>query len=257
MNEVFEVMQFGAGGGASEWEEERGGRGGGGGRGCGGGGRGARGPGRGMGMRMGQGRGPKWPRRYPITGAGPWWSYPQTYPQTYPVAYPEPYPAPYPYPEPPDAMPADPDDGMQGELPPKFRAAVARLPAPQRPQYIAIGTLDTAPNLRSIARPGLYLIVFPGRGGIKAYHGQTDNVRERLGQHRLCARMLDVDARKHLVYWAETPGGSGLEKERRRQIEKAIHRLLLPPPVGQGRGAPLLTNQKLELEQELLGEAWR
>lgn len=246
MNEIFEVMRFG--GGETEWEEERGGRGGGG-RGAGSG-RGRRPPpGRGANM----GRGPRRPRSYPMSGSGPFWSYPQTYP----VPYPEPYPAQYP--QAPDGEPREPDDGVDSEVPPpKFTAAVARLPAAQRPRYIAVGTLETAPNLRSLARPGLYLIVFPGRGGsIKAYHGQTDNVGKRLGQHRLCARMLDVDPRTHLVYMAATPTGTGPEHQRRRQIEIEIHRLLLPPPIGQGRGAPLLTNQRLEFEQELPGQAWR
>lgn len=255
MNEIFEVMQFGAGSGASEWEEERGGggrggggggRGFGGGRGPGGGGRGM--PGRGAGMRTGRGR--SWPRRYPITGGGPLWSYPLAYP----APYPEPYP--YPYPEPPDGQPQEPDDGVEGELPQKFQEALARLPAAQRPVYKPIGILETAPNLRGIDRPALYLIVFRGRdGGIKAYHGQTDNLRVRLLKHRLCARMLDVDVRNHLVYRADTPAGTGGEKQRRRQIEMNIHRILLPPPVGQGaRGQRLLTNQRLELELQLLGE---
>lgn len=248
MNEIFEVMQFG--GGETEWEEERGGRGGGG-RGAGSGRGGRPPPGRGANM----GRGPRRPRSYPMSGSGPFWSYPQTYP----VPYPEPYPAQYPYPQAPDGEPREPDDGVDSEVPPpKFTAAVARLPAAQRPQYIAVGTLETAPNLPSLARPGLYLIVFPGRGGsIKAYHGQTGNVGKRLGQHRLCARMLDVDPRTHLIYMAATPAGTAPEHERRRQIEIEIHRLLLPPPIGQGRGAPLLTNQVLEFEQELPGQAWR
>ena len=234
MNEGFEVMSFGAGG-ASEWEGERGARGGG------------RGPGPRPGPRPGRGRYfPRYyPRYYPITGGGPWWSYPLPLPTPEPLA-------------PPDWPPpgAAPDDGMEGELPPKFREALARLPAAQRPVYTPIGTLEAAPNVRGIARPALYLIVFRGRdGSIKAYHGQTDDLRVRLLKHRLCARMLDVDARNHQVYRADTPPGGGAEKQRRRQVEMNIHRMLLPPPVGQGpRGARLLTNQRLELELQLLGE---
>jgi hypothetical protein len=176
--------------------------------------------------------------------------------------YPLPYPAPSPYPEPPDWPPpasgADhgADDGVEGELPQKFTQALARLPAVQRPVYKPIGTLETVPNLRGIDRPALYLIVFRGRdGSIKAYHGQTDNLRVRMLKHRLCARMLDVDVRDHQVYRADTPAGAGAEKQRRRQIEMSIHRMLLPPPVGQAaRGSRLLTNQRLELELQLLGE---
>jgi hypothetical protein len=257
MNEIFEVMRFGAGGDAGEWEQERGGRGGGG-RGFGGGRGPARGgsgmPGRGGGggggIRMGRGR--TWPRYYPISGGGPLWSYPLAYPSPYHSPYPEPFPyvEPFPYPEPPD-------NGAQGELPQKFKDALATLPAARRPDYQPVGTLETAPNQRSLDRPGLYLLVFRGRdGSIKAYHGQSDNLRVRLLKHRLCARMLDVDPSKHLVYWAATPAGSGAEKPRRRQIEMDIHRIILPPPVGQGpRGTRLLTNQKLELERELLGES--
>ncbi|MFC0253891.1 hypothetical protein [Massilia consociata] len=253
MNEVFEVMKFGAGSDAGEWEQERGGGRGGGGRGPGrGGGGGGRGmPGRGTGMRTGRGR--TWPRYYPITGGGPLWSYPVPYPTPYPTPYPEPDP----YPDGPGRGAQEPgaDDGMEGELPPQFKAVIQKLGLPE---YKSVGTLDKAIRKLPNRLAGLYLIVFRGKNGReRAYHGQSADVRQRLLQHKLCATILDVDTGMHRVYAAAVP--DGIDKDRRRKLEYAVHDILLRNSKGQLEPGPnrLLTNQKRELEQELLGEAWR
>ena len=193
-------------------------------------------PGRGTGMRPGRGR--YWPHHYPVTGGGPWWSYPLPYP----VPYPEPYPEPF-------------DDGMEGELPPQFKAVVQKLGLPE---YKSYGTLDAA--IRNLPKPfaGLYLMVFPGKGGrLRGYHGQSVDVRRRLLQHKLCATILDVDTSTLRVYAAAVP--DGVDKGRRRKLEYAVHDILLRNARGQLQPGPdrLLTNQKRELELELLGEAWR
>jgi hypothetical protein len=242
MNEVFDVMPFGAPGGATQLEQERGGRGGGG-RGFGGG---ARGPGgnaaRGAAPRMGLPRGwPRnYPRYYPITGGGPWWGYPLAY-------------QPYPPPEWPDWRPREPGtpEDMDDELPPAFVNALSRLPAAQRPIYRRLGLLPEVVRGSAANGPGLYLIVFRDSGPRQAYHGHSGNVRRRLQQHLLCATMVGADASRFQVYMASTPPGSGAESERRRRIELAIHNDMLQ------RHRGLLTNQRRELELELLGEAWR
>jgi hypothetical protein len=140
---------------------------------------------------------------------------------------------------------------MDGELPPAFAGALGRLPAAQRPTYRRLGLLPEVVRGSAANGPGLYLIVFRDSGPRQAYHGQSNNGRRRLQQHLLCATMVGADASGFQVYMASTPPGSGAESDRRRRIEFAIHNDMLQ------RHRGLLTNQRRELEVELLGEAWR
>ena len=189
----------------------------------------------------------RWPR-YPVYGA---WPFGVAVP--YPQPYPEPYREPEPEPGPESAVDEEPEpgaQGMEGEMPPVFEQAIKQvskgLPAAQRPAYVSLKTLDDALKDKRSRAPGLYLLVFGG--GMRAYSGQSGNVHARLLQHRLCARMLGFDAGRHEVYMAPTPG---MTPTQRREVERLIHTAMLK----QHRG--LLTNQRHELEAEVMGPGWR
>ena len=194
-----------------------------------------------------------WPRprlRPYYGGAWPYW-------QALAVPIPDPAPFPDPFPDPfsapdhgayPDSTPAaDSDAGAQGETPASLQNTLARMPAAQRPAYQALGAIAAAIADPRSAGPGLYLIEFTSDGRRRAYSGQSDNVRTRLQQHLLCARMLGLSLTGHSVSVAPLPT---LAKDRRRALEKAIHSDMFAHHRG------VLTNQRRELELGLLGSEW-
>jgi hypothetical protein len=63
-------------------------------------------------------------------------------------------------------------------------------------------------------------------------------------QHRLCARMLGLSIDNHRVFVARVPAAV------LRVAEKAINARLL------ARHRAVFTNQRSEVEQAFLGEAW-
>ena len=79
-----------------------------------------------------------------------------------------------------DADRGGPQDGRwRGEVPPTLQGAIARLPAAERPAYIALGGFGAAlADPRSNA-PGLYVIEFSADGRQRAYSGQSQNMRRR------------------------------------------------------------------------------
>ena len=170
-------------------------------------------------------------------------------------AQPGPGPGPGPAPQaPPDAEPEPGEPGAdasadepQGEIPPTLNSTLNRLPASQRPAYLALGSVTAAISDPRSAAPGLYLIEFTSNGQRRAYSGQSGNVRKRLQQHLLCARMLGLSLAGHQVYVAPLPA---LGAAQRRAMEQRIHTDMF------ARNGGVLTNQRRELELELLGPQW-
>ncbi|UTY59784.1 GIY-YIG nuclease family protein [Massilia sp. erpn] len=137
------------------------------------------------------------------------------------------------------------DDGGD-EVPPTLAATLGRLPAAQRPSYIAMGNMASALADPRTAGAGFYLIEFTANGQRRAYSGQTDNLRRRLQQHALCGQMMGLPLSAHQVYIAP----SSIGDSQRRAIERRIHDDMFRSSPG------VLTNQRRELELEVLGEIW-
>jgi hypothetical protein len=188
------------------------------------------------------GRRPRWP----LGGGG--WPYDSVLIEPRAVlAEPDPAPAQ----EPDWDEPQEPDSdefGWHGETPATLQAAVGRLPAPLRPNYVALGTLANALRDPRSNVPGLYAIEFTVGGQTRAYSGQSSNVRRRLQQHVLCANMLGLPISGHNAFVAPLPGQAPTQ---RRDIERRIHTDMFARQPG------VLTNQRRELEAELLGPTWR
>ncbi|MFM9438491.1 hypothetical protein ACFDR9_005598, partial [Janthinobacterium sp. CG_23.3] len=125
--------------------------------------------------------------------------------------------------------------------------ALARLPARQRPPYQALGAIGGALSNPAASGPGLYLIEFSVDNQPRAYSGQTRDLRQRLQQHLLCARMMGLSLAKHKVYVAQMPT---LSDPQRRALERRIHTDMF------ANNANVLTNQRREMEQEILGYEW-
>jgi hypothetical protein len=142
------------------------------------------------------------------------------------------------------AVPASAD---AAEVPPTIAATIGRLPAAQRPAYLALGPLTGALRDPRATGPGFYLIEFTVNGVRRAYSGQTGNLRRRLQQHALCGQMMGLPLASHSVYVAQ----SSLPEAQRRAVEYRIHDDMFRTSAG------VLTNQRRELEAELFGHEWR
>lgn len=134
------------------------------------------------------------------------------------------------------------------EGPASLQSAVGRLPSAMQPKYLALGSVDTAIRDPRSNVPGLYAVEFTVDGQPRAYSGQSGNVRRRLQQHALCARMLGLSLAGHRAFVAALPS---LAPPQRRAIEQRLHTDML------ARHPGVLTNQRRELEAELLGPVWR
>jgi hypothetical protein len=146
---------------------------------------------------------------------------------------------------PSDSDADEPDE--PGEMPPTIAAAIGRLPAAQRPAYVALGPITGALRDPRATGPGFYLIEFTVNGVQRAYSGQTGNLRRRLQQHALCGQMMGLPLASHSVYVAQ----SSLPEAQRRAVEYRIHDDMFRTSAG------VLTNQRRELEAELFGHEWR
>lgn len=152
-------------------------------------------------------------------------------------------------------LPPEPDNGGDGsdyppepaEIPPTISAAIGRLPAAQRPAYVALGPITAALRDPRATGGGFYLIEFTVNGMRRAYSGQTGNLRRRLQQHALCGQMMGLPLASHSVYVAQ----SSLAEPQRRAVEYRIHDDMFRTSAG------VLTNQRRELEAELFGHEWR
>lgn len=244
-----------------EWESERG-RPGGGGRGGGrsGGGRTATRPtaGRGVGKRPypapprpGYPRYPRGPYWGPVYGGG---SYGLM------VSDPGPYAAPRPDDpwQPPDGAafePVDfpagagdgqPDDTMPDEeIPPKLTLVLAdKAPGVT---FRDAGTLAKVRKTGSFTGPALYIITFRKGGKPLAYVGMTQDLQVRIRKHMLCGAVLAVPLRNYKLFVAQPTN----DLDKLRAIESAINKAMLLPD---NRGET--TNQRSELEMEVMGPGW-
>lgn len=174
-----------------------------------------------------------WTARPRLPGWGGWggWRYPVL----------APWPEPYPYPVE--------DDEPQDEQPTSIAPALAKMSA--APAYKPYGPLRDAVAKAGANLAGLYLIEFDGPTGKRAYSGQSDDVGRRLRQHLLCATMLGLDVGKHKVFVAPLPSAAA-----RRKTEKDLHTQMDVRKRKPGEPQGVLTNQRKELEAELLGEFW-
>ena len=120
--------------------------------------------------------------------------------------------------------------------------------------YISLGHLNNVSAYVNSAQrklgAGLYLITFTDKDGRRrAYSGQTNDLGGRLLAHRRCAVMLGMSPTNYQVYVWCLPLPRVTDSQR-REVEKRIHTQMRALP---GR---VLTNQNLELEEELLGSGW-
>jgi hypothetical protein len=199
------------------------------------------------------------PRKWPGPPRRPRWPAGGGWPFT-PVLV-EPWPAPQPEPEPEPVPDADPDAdadaaqqpgqdefGWHAEMPATLKATLGGLAATERPDYADLGSFAAALRDARSNKPGLYLIEFTVAGRARAYSGKSRNVRRRLQQHLLCATMLGLSVSGHRVFVAPL---ANLSPGQLRDIEKRIHTDMFANHRG------VLTNQRRELEAELLGAGWR
>jgi len=262
--EAFELLPLAAESAAdqesdSEWESERG-RSGGRGRGGGarpGGARAAPRPpgGRGGGKRPDpvppRPRYPRGPSWGPIYGGG---SYGLM------VSDPGPYAAPRPDDpwQPPEGTafePVDfpagagdgqPDDTMPDEeIPPKLTLVLAdKAPGVT---FRDAGTLAKVRKTGSFTGPALYIITFRKGGKPLAYVGMTQDLQVRIRKHMLCGAVLAVPLRNYKLFVAQPTN----DLDKLRAIESAINKAMLLPD---NRGET--TNQRSELEMEVMGPGW-
>ncbi|CDG82847.1 GIY-YIG nuclease family protein [Janthinobacterium agaricidamnosum] len=162
-----------------------------------------------------------------------------------PVAEPFPYPGPQPGPYQDQDQDQDRQSGEQDETPATLSDTLARIPASQRPDYQLLGPIADAVKDERTSGGGLYLIEFTSNGQPRAYSGQTGDLRRRLRQHVLCGQMMGLPMGGHRVYIAPLAKAGP-----RRSMERRIHRDMLTRHKG------VLTNQRQELEMQLLGRDW-
>lgn len=182
--------------------------------------------------------GPRRPKSRPWGGpiaAGGFWPYrvPHIEPLPFLVGPSEPEPEP--------AADQAPEDG---ETPPTLRDALAHMQPATRPDYQYIGMLKQAPINARTKGPGLYYLEFTVNGRRRGYSGMSNNMSERLEQHRICSGMMGIPPEQIDTYIA--PGL--FDAADRRLRERTLHDVMLTKFKG------VLTNQRRELELELLGE---
>ncbi|WP_051293761.1 hypothetical protein [Pseudoduganella violaceinigra] len=147
--------------------------------------------------------------------------------------------------EPPAGDAPDPDEGADGdELPPTIAHAVGQMPHALQPAYAPIAALDRAPGDVRTHGPGLYYLEFTVNGRRRGYSGQAGHMGQRLAQHRVCAAMMGIRPADVSVYIAPNLA-DGVD---RRNRERTLHDTMFR------RFPGVLTNQRRELEFEVLGE---
>jgi len=137
------------------------------------------------------------------------------------------------------------DDAPDEEIPPKLQAVLmAKAPGVN---FVDAGTLAAVRKAGKVTGAGLYIITFRKGGRPLAYVGVTGNLQERIRKHMLCGAVLGVPLRNYRLFVAQpTP-----DVKRLRAIEAAINAAMLLPA---NRGET--TNQRRELEMEIMGPGW-
>jgi hypothetical protein len=138
------------------------------------------------------------------------------------------------------------DDTMPDEeVPPKLTAVLAQK-APGV-TFRDAGTLAKARKEGKVTGPALYILAFRKGGKPMAYVGVTKELQDRIRKHMLCGAVLGVPLRNYHVFVAQPTK----DVERLRAIEFAINKAMLLPA---NRGET--TNQRSELEMEVMGPGW-
>jgi len=149
--------------------------------------------------------------------------------------------------EPPAGDEPGPDEGESngdGELPSTIAQAVGQMPRALQPSYVPVAPLDRAPSDPRTHGPGLYYLEFTVNGQRRGYSGQARHMGQRLAQHRICAGMMGIAPSQVSVYVAANLAD---DADRRRR-ERVLHDTMFRHHQG------VLTNQRRELEFEVLGE---
>lgn len=257
--EAFELLPLAAESEEGEWESERGRP-----KGrvmrAGGGRAGSRPAGsRGIGKRPYPAPpGPGYPR-YPRYPRGPYWG--PLYgggPYGLMVSDPGPYAPPRaddPW-QPPDSAAFEPvdfppgagqaDDAMPDEeIPPRLTLVLTQK-APGV-TFQDAGTLAAVRKAGTVKGPALYILTFRKGGKPMAYVGVTKDLQDRIRKHMLCGAVLGVPLRNYRVFVAQPSS----DVTKLRAIEAAINAAMLLPA---NRGET--TNQRRELEMEVMGPGW-
>lgn len=266
--EAFEIVPL-AGEGAAEtdgeWESERG-RSGGRGRGGGGGGprpggartvsrpAGGRAPGKRpypVPPRPGYPRYPRGPYWGPIYGGGPYGLMVSDPGRYAPPRADDPWEPPggasfEPVDFPSGAADGQADDAMPDEeIPPRLTLVLAQK-APGV-TFQDAGTLAAVRKTGKVTGPALYIITFRKGGKPMAYVGVTKELQNRIRKHMLCGAVLGVPLRNYRVFVAQPT----TDVKKLRSIESTINAAMLLPA---NRGET--TNQRSELEMEVMGPGW-
>ena len=188
-------------------------------------------------------RGPYWG---PVYGGGPYGLM---------VSDPGDYPAPQDPWQPPEGtaaafepvdMPAGAfDDGAEEEIPPKLTLVLA-----QKAPGVAFqdaGTLAAVRKAGMVTGPSLYILTFRKGGKPLAYVGVTGDLQGRIRKHMLCGAVLAVPLRNYRIFVAQPTR----DVKKLRAIESAINAAMQLPA---NRGET--TNQRSELEMEVMGPGW-
>lgn len=136
------------------------------------------------------------------------------------------------------------DSNGDGELPSTIAQAVGQMPRALQPSYVPVAPLDRAPSDPRTHGPGLYYLEFTVNGQRRGYSGQARHMGQRLAQHRICAGMMGIAPSQVSVYVAANLAD---DADRRRR-ERVLHDTMFRHHQG------VLTNQRRELEFEVLGE---
>ncbi|MFB9290053.1 GIY-YIG nuclease family protein [Pseudoduganella plicata] len=139
-----------------------------------------------------------------------------------------------------------PDDTMPDEeIPPKLTLVLTQK-APGV-TFQDAGTLAAVRKAGKVTGPALYIITFRKGGKPMAYVGVTKELQNRIRKHMLCGAVLGVPLRNYRVFVAQPTG----DVKKLRAIESDINAAMLLPT---NRGET--TNQRSELEMEVMGPAW-
>lgn len=138
------------------------------------------------------------------------------------------------------------DDAMPDEeIPPKLTLVLAQK-APGVTFHDA-GTLAAVRKAGTVIGPALYILTFRKGGKPMAYVGVTKDLQKRLRKHMLCGAVLGVPLRNYRIFVAQPT----TDVAKLRSIESAINAAMLLPA---NRGET--TNQRSELEMEVMGPGW-
>jgi hypothetical protein len=172
------------------------------------------------------------------------------------VSDPGPYPVPQDPWQPPDGAGFEPVDFASGggrpedtmpdeEIPPKLTLVLAQK-APGV-TFQDAGTLAAVRKAGKVAGAALYILTFRKGGKPMAYVGVTKDLQNRIRKHMLCGAVLGVPLRNYRVFVAQPT----TDVKKLRAIESAINAAMLLPA---NRGET--TNQRSELEMEVMGPGW-